>query len=213
MTWIIKTDEWLTESESLNNAQLVINHFTGTDWNVTALCGLCGNMRHESSINPDIWEFGYNHSWERGFGLVQWTPASKYINWAQASGLDWTLGDSQLSRIDYEVNENIQWIANGHARRYGLETKYDFSFSEYRQNLMGLSIEEMTEAFMWNYEGPSYSAGRDSLPGRQAFALKCLNQLNFEGGPVGPTPPPNDGNEMYHLLLAGVFPVWNVRLY
>jgi hypothetical protein len=42
--------------------------------------------------------------------LVQWTPMTKYIDWANANGL--TVGykrNSQLARIDYEVDNNIQW--------------------------------------------------------------------------------------------------------
>jgi hypothetical protein len=207
MTWITTEDTWLTEAESLNNAQLVADHFGGTDWSAESIAALCGNCRHESSINPNIWEFGYNHSLTRGYGLVQWTPASKYIDWATGSGLDWALGDSQLARIDYEVEQNIQWIANGHSLRYGKETKYNFSFADFRANTPGLTVEELTEAFMWNYEGPNYQAGFDSLADRQHFARICIDTLSFDGT-VQPTPPPNDGVELYHFLLAGTLKGW-----
>lgn len=205
MTWIIKTDVWLTESESLNNAQLCADHFAGT-WSPEAICALCGNMRHESSINPDIWEFGYGHSLSRGYGMVQWTPASKYIDWATAAGLDWPQGDSQLARIDYEVDQDIQWIANGHQVRYGQGSKYDFSFADFRSNAPGLSVPEMAEAFMWNYEGPAYSAGLSSLQGRQDFAVLCSTSLNFEGGPIAPGPGDADKNVIYHLWLSHALP-------
>ena len=184
MAWITTEDQWLSESQSLQNAQLVANHFAGK-WSPQAISALCGNMRHESSINPNIWEFGYGHSWDRGYGLVQWTPASKYINWAQGEGLPWEHGDSQLSRIDYEVEQNIQWIADGHRRRYQKESKYDFSFASFRANSENLTVSQLTEAFMWNYEGPAYSAGLNSLADRQAFANKCFNTLKFEGGAGG----------------------------
>ena len=191
MTWHNEFQVWLTEEQSLSNAQLVANHFKGTDWTKEALSALVGNMRHESSINPNMYEYGYAWEEDRGFGLVQWTPRSKYWDWVVARGLPPREGDSQLARIDYEVDNNIQWIANGHALRYGLSDKYDFSFADFRTNKHGLTVEALTEAFMWNYEGPAYSAGTSSLPGRQQFAGVALSTLDWEGtggGGTDPTP-------------------------
>lgn len=185
LQWITTEDTWLTEAQSLNNAQLVVNHFVGTDWTPEALSALCGNMRHESSINPNIWEYGYGHSIDRGYGLVQWTPASKYINWAEGQGLIWELGDSQLSRIDYEVDNNIQWIPI--SRFNGM------TFAEFRGNAGGWTVDYLTEAFTWSYERPNAEAGEESMPGRKAFARKCLVELDFtgtgEGGGGSPTTP------------------------
>jgi murein DD-endopeptidase MepM/ murein hydrolase activator NlpD len=184
MEWISTSDKWLSESQSLNNAQLVADHF-GASWHPNSICALCGNMRHESSINPNIWEFGYGHSLSRGYGLVQWTPASKYIDWAKANGLPPYNGDSQLARMDYEIDQNIQWIADGLYRRYhtryGTPHKYNFSFADFRSNKGNYNVSQLTEAFMWNYEGPSYSAGINSLADRQAFANKCSSLLDFSG--------------------------------
>lgn len=199
MVWIDEEQRWLSEAESLNNAQLVVNHFSGSDWTKEALSALLGNMRHESSINPNLYEFGYDWNEDRGFGLVQWTPRSKYWDWAVANGLPPRNGDSQLARLDYEVDNNIQWIANGHALRYGLEDKYDFSFADFRTNTHGLAVESLTEAFMWNYEGPLYSAGEASLAGRIAFARKCLAELDFTGsggGAIKPHLPVNEGTPL-----------------
>ena len=58
MAWITEYQTWLTEDQSLNNAQMVVNHFVGTDWTAESLSALCGNMRHESSINPEMYEYG-----------------------------------------------------------------------------------------------------------------------------------------------------------
>ena len=192
MTWHNEFQVWLTEEQSLSNAQLVVNHFKGSDWTKEAISALVGNMRHESSINPNMYEYGYDWAEDRGFGLVQWTPRSKYWDWAVAQSLTPREGDSQLARIDYEVDNNIQWIANGHALRYGLSDKYDFSFADFRTNAPGLTVEALTEAFMWNYEGPAYEAGTSSLPGRQQFAGVAFIALDWEGtGGGGDTPTPS----------------------
>ena len=195
MAWNEGYQVWLSEAQSLENAQLIANHFNGSDWSKESVSALVGNMRHESSVNPNMYEYGKEWADDWGFGLVQWTPRSKYWNWAEARGLAPRSGDSQLDRIDYEVENNIQWVANGHANRYGYSDKYDFSFAAFRTNTQSLSVEQLTEAFMWNYEGPAYSAGTSSLSERQAFARLAFNTIDFEGGGGGVKPalPVNEG--------------------
>lgn len=205
MAWISEYQRWLSEDESLNNAQLVANHFSGT-WSPQSISALCGNMRHESSINPDMYEYGYDWSEDRGYGLVQWTPRSKYWDWATSQGLDPRNGDSQLSRIDYEVEQNIQWIPTA-------EFNY-MTFVEFRENTGNWSVDYLTEAFTWCYERPNQQAGEDSMPSRQSFANLCLSTLEFEGGTPGdpgePGPGPGKTNEkeIYHLLLSGALNGW-----
>ena len=200
MAWISEYERWLSEAESLNNAQMVVNHFKNTDWSKEALAAMCGNMRHESSINPNMYEYGYDWSQDRGFGLVQWTPRSKYWNWAVSMGLDPYLGDSQLARIDFEVDNNIQWIPRD---SYG-----DMTFAQFRTNSGGWTVEYLTEAFTWGYERPATIPGNESMPGRKAFALRCFNELDWTGTGGGPIDPPNpvpsDKKEIYHLWLSGV---------
>lgn len=174
ITWIDDVDRWLSESESMNNAQIVANHFIATGWTPQAIAALCGNMRHESSINPNIWEYGYNHSLSRGYGLVQWTPATKYIDWANANGLPYTHGNSQLARIDYEQAQGIQWIST---------SSYPLSFSEFTKSTG--DVDYLTQAFTWNYERPNRQAGEESMPARIAFARRVLNEIDFSGEDTG----------------------------
>jgi hypothetical protein len=213
MVWHDDYQVWLTEQQSLENGQLVVNHFVGSDWTQQSLSALLGNMRHESSINPNMYEYGYDWVDDRGYGLVQWTPRSKYWDWAVGNGLTPEKGESQLARIDYEIENNIQWIANGHRVRYGLESKYDFSFEVFRTNSLNLSIAELVEAFMWNYEGPNYQAGTNSLQGRIDFALLANGTLDFTGtggGGVDPQPPTNDNeNKIISMLLSDCLNGWN----
>jgi hypothetical protein len=201
MAWISDYQRWLSESEQLNNAQMVVNHFIGTDWVKESLSAMCGNMAHESSLNPDMYEYGYAWSDNRGYGLVQWTPRSKYWDWATAQGLEPRAGDSQLARIDYEVVNNIQWFNNPNAPEYN-----NISFADFRANTPGLSVDELTKCFMAKYEHPSWTAGMNSLAGRQAFANTCYTQLDWTGTGSGWTPPPptSANNDIYALWLCGV---------
>lgn len=188
MVWVNEYQTWLTEEQSLQNAQMVVNFLSGKDWSKESIAALIGNMRHESSINPNMYEYGKEWVDDWGFGLVQWTPRSKFWDWGLAQGYsetDLRSGDSQLARIDYEVDNNIQYIADGHSARYGEASKYDFSFADFRQNTQGLTVNQLTEAFMWNYEGPAYSAGTGSLGERQAFANRAFNELDWSGSSDG----------------------------
>lgn len=178
MTWITTVDVWLTEDQSMNNAQLVADFF-GESWTPNAIAAMCGNMRKESSINPNIYEFGYNHSLERGYGLTQWTPATKLMNWCTSNYLDWSSGDSQLARIAWELaNEGnpslSQWIK---------KAPYNMSFSDFSQSTE--SVDYLTEVFCWSYERPNATAGAQSMPERVAFANRVYNEVSFEGGSEG----------------------------
>ena len=170
MAWISEYQRWLSESESLQNAQLVANHLIKQGWTKESISALCGNMRHESSINPDMYEYGYNWSEDRGYGLVQWTPRSKYWNWAESKGLNPRDGNSQLDRIDYEVEQNIQWIST---------PNYPETYAQFRASTK--SMDYLVPAFTWNYERPNAESGQQSMPERIAFAKRCLNELDFSG--------------------------------
>ena len=174
--WIGDYREWLTEEQSLQNAQLVANHF-GSSWTPEAISAMCGNMRHESSINPDMYEFGYDWDDDRGYGLVQWTPRSKYWNWAESNNLAPRNGNSQLARIDYEKENGIQWISTA---------SYPESFDDF--SLSKKTLNYLTNAFCWNYERPNQQAGEESMPARIAFAELCYIELDFSGDP-SPQPP------------------------
>lgn len=93
-----------------NNAEMVYRYFSELDtpWAGEAIAGMLGNMQAESTINPGLWENGDKNNQEVGFGLVQWTPASKYIEWAKYTFMS---GDTQCRRIEWERANNTQFAA------------------------------------------------------------------------------------------------------
>ena len=171
VAWITTEDTILSESESLQNAQLALNLCAGWGWKKEAAAALCGNMRVESWVNPNIWEFGYGHSLQRGYGLVQWTPATKLTEWASTNGLDYTNGDTHMARINYETEQNIQWGP----KIYGTPP---YNFRAFTQNQNNDTVATLTEYFIKFYEAP---ANLSSLPERIAFANRCFNELSFNG--------------------------------
>lgn len=169
--FIAPEDIYLSEAQALQNAQVVADIATGWGWSQNAIAALCGNMRTESRLNPNMYESGYNHSLDRGYGLVQWTPATKYTEWAAANSLPVFEGESQLARIKYEIENGIQWISRD---------AYPESFVEF--SISTQPITYLVWAFARNYERPNEADLLSSMPERQAFAELCRTQLSWTGG-------------------------------
>lgn len=139
----------LSISEMENNAYIIGMYFTRHEvryWTPNAVAGMLGNMQAESTINPARWQGDKEPETEEevketGYGLVQWTPYTKYADWA---GSGWR-GDGykQCERIHYERMNNLQWVAT---------SLYNFSFTEYI--MMRGTPEYMADAFLKNYERP-----------------------------------------------------------
>ena len=87
------------------NAEFLYRYFSARGWTRSAIAGMLGNMTVESYLLPDITEIGGGG----GYGLVQWTPASKLINWTRANGLDYRTLTGQAARIQYEMTHGIQF--------------------------------------------------------------------------------------------------------
>src|SRR5699024_11658335 len=102
-------------------------------------------------------------------------------------------GNAQLARIDYEVDNNIQWIPKA-SNFNGL------TFKQFRTNSKKLSVNDLTEAFTWGYERPNAQAGAESMPARKAFANRAFNELNWSsGGGGGGGGGGDDGDEKLSL--------------
>lgn len=106
----ISGNYYLNTTEMKINASYITPRLQSEGWTANAIAGVLGNMQVESTINPGIWENLDEGNMSGGYGLVQWTPATKYTDWADSRGLSWGHPDSQIARILYEVENNIQWI-------------------------------------------------------------------------------------------------------
>lgn len=103
-------------------------------------------MQSESSINPWIWEGLHEGNLSGGYGLTQWTPASKYINWA---GSNWKDPEREIDRLLWEVTNNQQWFANPNAPK----PTPPFSFKEFTKS--SLATKTLADYFLWYYEHPA----------------------------------------------------------
>lgn len=137
----------LSAAQQENNATIIAQYFRGIGWTDNAIAAMLGNMDVESNgLNPGQFQAGFAmYTQNGGFGLVQWTPRTKYSDWA---GSDWATNyDKQLYRIKYEYdNPSVQWQWRPGYERY-------ISFYEFATG--NDSVYFLTGAWLYYYEGPA----------------------------------------------------------
>lgn len=158
----------LSKEQQEVNATYIYTYFKNKGWTTNAIAGMLGNMQAESSLNPGRWQSEDVGNLDGGYGLVQHTPASKYIDWCGDE--DASEMDNNLDRIIYELNHGIQYYPTDN---------YPETFSEFTTSTKSPSYLAM--AFLKNYE----RAGVEVASTRQQFANNWYTFLNgkpFVGG-------------------------------
>lgn len=163
MAWIAwDTDQIppITEADKENNVNIIAAFFRNEGWTDNAIAAMLGNMDAESFINPGQFELYHNYNMAFGFGLVQWTPATKFSDYA---GYNWrTDYDAQLDRIRYEWGNEIQWGGTVAMTFHQFAASTD-------------SVDYLTYVFLRNYEAPLDWEG--TLPYRRARANHWFEYL------------------------------------
>jgi surface antigen len=167
------SNSYLSTSQMKVNAEYILNYLTARGWTKNAVCGMLGNMQRESTINPGIWQNLDSGNTSLGYGLVQWTPATKYFSWADSNGLERSHMDSQLKRILWELENGEQYYST---------SSYPESFSEFTKSTKDVTY--LASAFLHNYERAGVSAELE----RQQNAQYWYNNLS-SGTPSEPSEP------------------------
>ena len=159
----------LTEDEKKHNAAIIFRFFRFLGWTKNAIAGMVGNMDAESYLNPGVWEMLEQGVMWRGFGLTQWTPATKLTDWADITyGIDSWRNDGyiQLQRIAWEWRTLSQFAQS---------EQYPFYFDTYAK--LELSPEEMGICFLLNYERPAIQ-DEGAQQARAALARKWYDYFD-----------------------------------
>lgn len=161
---VYSKNAYLTLEEMTVNAEYILSYLLSRGWTKNAICGMLGNMQSESTINPGIWQNLDEGNTSLGFGLVQWTPATKYLNWADRNGLKRDDITSQLKRILWEVENNEQWI-----------NVRNMTFKEFTKSTK--SAYDLAMVFIASYERPA----NPTQPERGTQAEYWFKTLTGEG--------------------------------
>ena len=163
-------NRFLSREEMTVNAKYIYRYLSARGWSINAICAMLGNMETESTLNPAIWQNLDEGNTSLGYGLVQWTPATKYLEWCSENSLDDEHMDSALKRIEYELENGLQWIATD---------TYPLTFAEFKTST--LNITYLANAFLRNYERPA----DQTQPARGEQALAWYEVLKGNSGSVG----------------------------
>lgn len=101
-------------------------------------------MHTESTINPGIWQNLDEGNMELGYGLVQWTPAPKYLDWCTQNNYTPSNMLTAIRRLEYELDTGIQWYPTSY---------YNHSFGYFLTD-SSITPYEAAMAFLHNYERP-----------------------------------------------------------
>lgn len=199
--WTSTSDPY-TCPESEANASYIWSYFKGKGWSNVAIAGLVGNCTYESYTNPGFHEVGGS-----GFGIVQWTPSSNYINWARPRGfpVDTDYSDperyllGQCERINYELQTGIEFFGNS---SYGANYLWCNTWQKYiTLTESDVTPETAAHIFLSNYERPNHTAAANSLIARQTYARRWYDK--FKSGA---------GSSAYQQRIACVAADWAVGI-
>jgi hypothetical protein len=169
-------------------AREVWNTLRGWGCSDGAIAGILGNMQGESALIADRWQSDIVGNMSGGYGLVQWTPATNYIDWAKKHGLDYKTVSSQCARIRYEADNGLQFFKSG-------TTFWNWLKSDG-------TPEQKADDFIRSYERPH---SFDSLPQRQGAARKWYDQFHGTGPTTRATGLSGDARAIALDVLKGKY--------
>lgn len=202
MAWI-SIDEYLTQSQMENNADIIIEELRGRHIDDNTIAALLGNMQRESTLSPGLTERGGGG----GYGLIQWTPQSVLINNCSTLGISpYTSGDVQLQVVLAEIEGTLSgWYSSeGFIDNYynsgATPDMIGLTGSDFLSNSMGWNVDKLTVAYMVCRERPSFDPSINAYQLRQEYAR---NWLEYMGGIAPPTPVPtiNKRNHFNFVLF------------
>lgn len=195
MTWhyqITTAYGWATQygTEQTDNASEIWRTLVNVyGWTENSASAVIGNFQSESALNPGQFEHGYNYSMSHGFGLGQWTPATKISNYIGSTNKDdMSDGAKQMLYFLATPGQYSTYFLNPD----GSSNYYSESGLPYITNMADFSrsnasISDLTKLWAICWERPGASYYHSSINNRITNATHWFNE--FSGSPTPPTPP------------------------
>lgn len=200
MPWHCDPTAYYTQgsTEADDNARMIFAVLNTLGWSKNAIAGLLGNIQHEGIMNPWQW---YNREvqssngspWTgHAYGLVQFNPASKYIDNASSyAGYGPNFSDKTGSTLDgqaqlFFIHDNAD---------YSETSTYPISYVDFK--ISTLSAEYLAGAWLYNYERPDNP--QDKLGDRQDSAGYYFDLISGETPTPTPTPTKHKMKWIFYL--------------
>ena len=166
----------------LNNARIIYSQLCDAGWDSDSACAVIGNMAREARLNPAQTQDGYAiNGTSGGFGLVMWTPQTKYRSWCQSTDHDVNSGYWQVYYIINRPTATEQAQFNEH------DGLYNITWNDFITNARGYTVEQLTAVWLKCYE----RAGISALDLRIYYASNYAQEFyNYSPQPVDPSPSP-----------------------
>ena len=159
-------NEDLTQEEKEHNATLMMTFLRKNGFTLWAAAATTGNAWAESQMNPGRWQG--DTAFSGGYGLMQWTPYTKYTDWA---GAEWeNNGPLECERLIYERENGLQFYPSPHWPQWTYRKYCAFAPEE------GLTDREtinmLTSIWVYNYlvpQNPEASMANRQYHARYVF--------------------------------------------
>lgn len=172
--------------EAYENAMEIYGILSARGWTVNAVCGVLGNMGAESGYNPWRWQSdsigaSTGSPWtNKGYGLVQFTPASKYIN----NATDLTgYGPNFSDKTGLVTDGQAQMIYVDEHADYYKTARYPLTYEQFKSSTENAGY--LAKVWLYNYERPADPASTANARAENGdYWFSVLD---------GSTPPPYPG--------------------
>ena len=153
--------------EAQENVMKMVEVLAPLGWTINAIAALAGNQAYESGFNPWRWESD-TVNLSRGYGLFQYTPATKYIQSSVAAGYtgfqpNYPMGSGGQD----DGTAQLLFMHNNVDGGYISTSAYPLSMQAFRESTQ--SPDYLASAWLYNYERPADPSATEA--GRRADAL------------------------------------------
>ena len=194
---VVNSNYNLTSEQKLANAHKVYEKLSALGWSDCAIAGVLGNIANEGTLNPDCWNYsttknacGMTHT-DGGYGICQWTPATKYTNSSYCpSDYKTNATANGNGQVEFLDSNSSQWrVVNG------------YTYADFKAN--NESPEKSAKDFACYFEGycASYDDwvaryGSTSWNARQTSAREWYTKITTESWAS------NAGGQSYNTTSA-----------
>lgn len=217
MTWhyqITTAYGWTTQysSDQTDNASEIWRTLVNVyGWTENSASAVIGNFQYESALNPGQFEHGKNYSMSDGFGLGQWTPATKISNYIGSTNKnDMADGAKQMLYFLASPGQYSTYFLNPDgSSRYYSETGLPYITNMADFSRSNASIEKLTKLWAICWERPGSAEYHRSISTRIDYATHWFNE--FSGSPTPPSPPepptpprppkPIDAQTFFYIMM------------